>query len=122
MNVAEPPARPRGRSAIGLPPDVSLATPATPLHRKLRQLLAAAAFTVVLAWAWEGAEIRFGELIADRGNMIEYGRAFLRPDFADYRLFFTEMVVTLQIALCGTVLALLVAAPCSLIASSNLAP
>ncbi|HEY0946186.1 MAG TPA: phosphonate ABC transporter, permease protein PhnE [Opitutaceae bacterium] len=121
-NLAEPPARARHSSAAALPSAAAHEPPATPLYRKLLQLLAAAAFTAVLAWAWNGAEIRFGELIADRGNMIEYGRAFLQPDFTDYRLFFTEMVVTLQIALCGTVLALLAAAPCSLLASSNLAP
>jgi phosphonate transport system permease protein len=96
--------------------------PVVPLRQKLGQLAAAVVFAAVLAWAWRGAELRPFELFTERGNMLSYLSGFLRPDFLDWRTYLAEMVVTLQIALWGTLLALVAAVPCSLLASSNLVP
>ena len=96
--------------------------PATPLGRKLLHLTTAVVIAAILAWAWRGAELRPLELFAERGNMLAYLRGFMRPDFLDWRTYLAEMVVTLQIALWGTLLALVAAVPCSLLASSNLVP
>ena len=99
-----------------------LEPPVTPLRTKLAQGAGALAVAAVLAWAWQGAELRPFTLWTDRGNMSEYLRGFARPDFLDWRAYLAEMLVTLQIAIWGTVLALVAAVPCSLVASSNLAP
>ena len=99
-----------------------LAPPVTPLRTKLAHGAVALAVAGTLAWAWQGAEMRPVTLWTDRANMAEYLRGFAQPDFLDWRAYLAEMLVTLQIAVWGTVLALAAAVPCSLVASSNLAP
>jgi len=54
--------------------------------------------------------------------MAQYARDFFPPDFRDWPLYLDEMLVTVQIALWGTALAVLTAMPLSLMASSNIAP
>jgi phosphonate transport system permease protein len=54
--------------------------------------------------------------------MVTLGRDFFPPDFRDYRLYVTEMIVTIQIAIWGTVLAVLAAVPFGLLSSANLVP
>ena len=76
----------------------------------------------VLAWAWNGAEIRPLDLWKDSGNIAIYGREFFPPDFRDWRLYVQEMVVTLQIAVWGTLLAILLAVPMGLLSSANITP
>lgn len=77
---------------------------------------------VLLAGSWRGADMRPLELFRDSGNMTSYVASFFPPDFSDWRLYLEEMLVTLQIALWGTVLAVLTAIPLGLLASSNVAP
>jgi phosphonate transport system permease protein len=76
----------------------------------------------LLAWAWRGAEIRPLDLLKDSGNIGTYAREFFPPDFRDWRIYAKEMVVTLHIAIWGTVLAVLAAVPLGLLCSSNVAP
>ena len=81
-----------------------------------------AVIAIVLAWAWRGAEIRPFDLVRDSGNITTYARDFFPPDFRDWRIYAREMVVTLQIALWGTLLALVAAVPMGLLCSANVAP
>lgn len=76
----------------------------------------------VLAWAWRGAEIRPLDLIRDSANIGTYASDFFPPDFRDWRIYAKEMVITVHIALWGTVLAVLAAVPMGLLCSSNIAP
>ena len=76
----------------------------------------------LLAWAWRGADIRPLALWADGANIATYARDFFPPDFKDWRLYLSELVVTLQIALWGTVLAVLAAVPMGLASAANVAP
>ena len=76
----------------------------------------------VLAWAWRGAEIRPLDLIKDSGNIGTYAKEFFPPDFSDWRIYARELVVTVQIALWGTVLAVLAAVPMGLLCSANITP
>ena len=76
----------------------------------------------VLAWAWQGAEIRPMDLIRDSGNIGTYASEFFPPDFRDWRIYAREMVITVHIAIWGTVLAVLVAVPMGLLCSANVAP
>jgi phosphonate transport system permease protein len=75
-----------------------------------------------MTWAWQGAEIRPLDLIRDSGNMAVYASEFFPPDFRDWRLYLREMVVTLQIALWGTVTAVIAAIPLGLLCAENIAP
>jgi len=76
----------------------------------------------VLAWAWQGAEMRPLDLIKDAGNMGTFARDFFPPDFHDWRIYLKEMVVTLHIAVWGTVLAIVAAVPLGLLSAHNIAP
>ena len=77
---------------------------------------------LLLAATWRGADMRPLDLWRDAGNMRTYASEFFPPNFAQWRLYVDEMVVTLQIALWGTVLAVVTAVPMALLASANLVP
>lgn len=77
---------------------------------------------LVLGWAWQGAEIRPLDLARDAANMGIYARDFFPPDFREWHLYVREMVVTLHIALWGTLLAIVAAVPLGLLSSANLSP
>jgi phosphonate transport system permease protein len=76
----------------------------------------------LLAGSWQGADLRPFDLIRDSGNMATYAADFFPPKFSDWRLYLQEMVITVQIALWGTVLAVIFAVPLGLLSSSNIAP
>lgn len=76
----------------------------------------------LLAASWQGADMRPLDLIRDSGNMATYLADFFPPNFSDWRIYIEEMVVTLQIALWGTALAVVTAIPLGLLASSNIVP
>jgi phosphonate transport system permease protein len=77
---------------------------------------------VLLAASWQGADMRPVELFRDSSNMASYAADFFPPNFRQWRLYVDEMVVTLQIALWGTALAVITAVPMALLASSNIVP
>lgn len=77
---------------------------------------------LVLAWAWNGAEMQPLTLYEYRANMWNYLKGFWLPDFLDWRSFVGQILVTVQIAVWGTVLAVFAAVPFGLLSSSNIAP
>lgn len=81
-----------------------------------------AALLLVLAGSWSGADMRPLELLRDSGNMAQYASEFFPPNFADWKMYVQEMLVTLQIAVWGTALAVLSAIPLGLLASANITP
>jgi phosphonate transport system permease protein len=76
----------------------------------------------VLAWAWQGAEIRPLALWRDAGNMATFAADFFPPDFHEWRYYLNEIVITVHIAIWGTVLAVVMAVPLGLLASANISP
>jgi phosphonate transport system permease protein len=99
------------------------ATAAAPMPRQsLGTLLAWALLLGALAASWKGADMRPLDLVRDAGNMQKYLAGFFPPDFRELRLYLREMLVTLEIALWGTALAVLCAVPLGLLSSSNVAP
>jgi phosphonate transport system permease protein len=77
----------------------------------------------LLAWSWNAAEMyRVGALVTDWRNMAEFGEAFLHPNFRDWDQYLTDMVVTIQIALWGTALAVVFGIPLSILSSANVCP
>lgn len=77
---------------------------------------------LLLAASWKGADMRPLDLIKDSGNMAAYAAEFFPPNFSQWEMFVNEMLVTLQIALWGTALAVVTAVPMALLASANLVP
>lgn len=76
----------------------------------------------ILIWAWIGAEMNPSLLIADAGNMWVLLNDFFPPDFTEWELYAEEMLITLQIAIWGTVLSVVAAVPLGILSSENLAP
>ena len=102
-------------SATGSAP---LAPPRTRLTTQLAWGLALAA----LIWSWQGAEIRPADLWRDSANMATFAKDFFPPDFREWRIYLHEMVITVHIAIWGTVLAVVCAVPLGLLSSANLVP
>ena len=108
-------------SLITHPPLHALAHPAG-TKRSLTWYLTWGFIVLLLAASWQGADMRPVELFRDSSNMASYAADFFPPNFRQWRLYVDEMVVTLQIALWGTALAVITAVPMALLASSNIVP
>lgn len=93
-----------------------------PPKQELGKLLTWAILLAILLASWKGADMRPLELFSDASNMGTYAASFFPPDFYDWRVYLHELLVTLQIAVWGTVLAVLFAVPFGLLSSSNIAP
>lgn len=76
----------------------------------------------VLAWSWQGAEIAPMKLINDAGNMVTLARDFFPPDFTDIDYYFEEMMITLYIAIWGTIFSIILSVPFGLMCAENMVP
>jgi phosphonate transport system permease protein len=78
---------------------------------------------VLLGVSYYPAEVdNWTFLITDADNMAVFISDFLRPDFTDLELFVVKMIETVQIALWGSALSIIVGVPCGLLSSNNIAP
>jgi phosphonate transport system permease protein len=77
---------------------------------------------LVLAWAARVIELRPLELVRDGGNILVFLRGYLNPSFAHVGEYAWQCVVTVSIALWGTVLAIALAVPLGLLGARNLSP
>ena len=75
-----------------------------------------------LAWSWEGADMRPMDLIADSANMSSFIDGFFPPEFHGWPTIVREMIVTVQIAVWGTFLAVVCSVPLGLMSSENIVP
>lgn len=103
--------RPAEQINLGPPPQTSL----------VKLVLYGLGFAV-LAWSWQGAEIRPLALLKDAGNMATFASDFFPPNFRDWKFYVEEMLITIQIAIWGTVLAVVFAIPFGLLSAENIAP
>ncbi len=77
---------------------------------------------LVLAWAARVIELRPLELVSDAGNILVFLRGYLNPSFVHVGEYAWQCVVTVSIALWGTVLAIGLAVPLGLLGARNLSP
>lgn len=109
---------PQGRAVdgreVGLPP--------RDLKQSWGTVILWAVVLGLLAWSWEGADMRPAELVENSGNMARYLQGFLQPDFYDWPIYLEEMIITVQIAIWGTALAVLCAIPLGILSSENIVP
>jgi len=97
--------------------------PQYPLIRRLRGWFAWTLIVGLLVWSWNAAEMyRVSALISDWRNMAEFGQAFLNPNFHDWDHYLSDMIVTIQIAIWGTALAVVFGIPFSILCASNVSP
>jgi phosphonate transport system permease protein len=61
-------------------------------------------------------------LFTNSGNIREFSKELVRPDFSRWTLFVAQMWLTVQIALWGTFLAVVIAVPLGLLCAKNITP
>ncbi|WP_163132556.1 phosphonate ABC transporter, permease protein PhnE [Agarivorans sp. Alg241-V36] len=75
-----------------------------------------------LTWSWQGAEIAPMKIYNDAGNMAELASDFFPPDFTDINYYLEEMLVTLHIAIWGTIFSIFLSVPFGLMCAENMVP
>lgn len=100
----------------------ALQPPRRPLKQSFLYYAGWAVLFAVLAWSWEGADMRPWALVEYSDNMVRYANGFFPPNFADWRLYLEEMLVTVQIAVWGTALSVALAVPFGILCSENMVP
>lgn len=82
-----------------------------------------AGLVLLLLWSWGPVEMgRWTYLFTDSANMMSYASGFAQPDFREWRYYLQEMVTTIQIAVWGTFLAIVVSVPLGILSARNMAP
>jgi phosphonate transport system permease protein len=87
-----------------------------------RNLFATLALAVVFGTAGRVIELRPLELVRDAGNIAVFLRGYLHPSFAHLGEYAWQCLVTVCIALWGTLLAVGISVPLGLLGARNLAP
>ena len=97
--------------------------PRRALSDQVFDLLLWGGLIVLLVVGFGSAEIhKLPLLFSNSENMRQFGKDFLRPDFSDWRLYVAQMWLTVQMALWGTFLAVMLAIPLGLAAAKNISP
>ena len=97
--------------------------PKPPLWQQLQTSVVWLCVAGILVWSWNPAEMgNWINLFKDWRNMAEFGAGFLRPNFHDLDIYLEEMLVTVQIAVWGTALAVVFGIPFAILSSSNICP
>jgi phosphonate transport system permease protein len=106
--------------------DAAALIPDAPRRRvadRLLDLLVWGGVIALLLVSFGPAEIhKLPLLVTNSGNMREFSKDLLRPDFGQWKLYVAQMWLTVQIALWGTGLAVLIAIPFGLLCARNIAP
>jgi phosphonate transport system permease protein len=106
---------------------MAAAPPPGPPRRSLSErafdILVWGGLAALLVAGVRGAEIgKIGDLFSGSSNMGQFAGEFVRPNFTDISLYVSAMWLTIQMALWGTFLALVIAVPLGLAGARNLAP
>ena len=97
--------------------------PTRSLVQRAPDLLVWGVLLLLLMFSFHPVEMeKFGKLITNSENMRQFGSELLQPNWTDWKLYVEKMWLTVQIALWGTFLALVLAVPFGLACSRNIAP
>ena len=89
-----------------------ISVPTAPLSERARIWLIGGLLVLFLALSWGPTEMGKARLLfTDWRNMTEFASGFLQPDFRDGRVYAEQMLETVQIALWGTALAVIIGIP-----------
>ncbi len=91
-------------------------------REKFNRLTTWVIVAALLIWSWRGSEMNPMTLFRDAGNIGTLLGDFFPPNFMDWRLYVKEMLVTLQVAIWGTVLAVICAVPLGILSAENMVP
>ncbi|MGF1501125.1 MAG: phosphonate ABC transporter, permease protein PhnE [Paracoccaceae bacterium] len=108
-------------SVKALPAEI--AVPRPELSRQIYGWIIWGSLALILAWSFFPAEMdRLPELVAGAGNMAELMGDFAEPKFRYWETYARLMLETVQMAVWGSLFAVILAVPLGLLSSSNLAP
>ncbi|MBW8734927.1 MAG: phosphonate ABC transporter, permease protein PhnE [Asticcacaulis sp.] len=100
-----------------------LAPPTLGVAARLGNWLMILILVAILAVSFNGAHMQDVHKLVDKSaNTGEYLQAYLTPNFTDWKRYAAAMWETLQIAIWGTFLSIIVAVPISFLCSRNIAP
>lgn len=106
-----------------LPASAPLKPPVRPLGERAFDILLWGGIAILLVISFGPAEMtKLPLLFQNSENMRQFGREFLRPDFAELPLYIGQMWLTVQIALWGTFLSVTLAIPLGLLGARNITP
>jgi len=101
----------------------ALKPPVRPLAERGLDLLVWGGVVVLLLVAFHPVEMdKIGRVVTNSGNIREFSKDLVRPDFSRWVLYASQMWLTVQIALWGTFLAVLIAIPLGLLCARNITP
>jgi len=109
-------------NAAATPSADQVSLPPRDLKRSTLNILGWGLVLMVLMWSWGGAEMQPLALIRDAKNMALFAEGFFPPDFHEWPFYLSEMVVTIQVAIWGTVLAIVCSIPLGVLCSENVVP
>lgn len=117
-----PSTRPYADSASDVSPQVrEVLAQEKPLITPLR-VVGALVTIAVLIYSGRVSDLSFGELIAGTNNMTRLIGEYFPPDFGRWARYFEETIETIAMGVWGTLLAVIVAVPLSILASENICP
>ncbi len=93
-----------------------------PVPARHRNALVVVGVLLVLAWAAQGVELRPLQLARNLGQSVALVGDFFPLELGEWRHLLGDMVVTVQIALVGTTLAIAAAIPLGVLAAANVSP
>jgi ABC-type phosphate/phosphonate transport system permease subunit len=100
-----------------------VAVPRVPLKERIAKWTVMLVIAGLLWWSWAPSEMyRWTSLITDAGNMAQFAKGFLSPNFRDWDIYLGDMIVTVQIAVWGTFLSIIFGIPFAILSSSNICP
>lgn len=100
-----------------------IAVPRPTFWSQARGWVAALIVVALLVWSWSPVEMHKSVLlITDWRNMAEFAAGFAKPNFQDWQLYAFSMVETVQIAIWGTALSVVLGVPFAILSASNVAP
>jgi phosphonate transport system permease protein len=112
-----------GRLRREIPPSVRDNPLTTPFPRpSVRSILIGAVAGAVVVWAWLGTGITVGALVEGLPNMADFVSRLFPPNWAAARDAVGPLAETVQMAIIGTLLAVVIALPLSLLAAANVSP
>ena len=96
--------------------------PTTPARIRVLRIGGLVAGVAAMIYSFRDLELNPQDLFLYYDNMLSYVRGFLRPEFMYWKEILRQMFVTIQIAVWGTLLAIVFSVPFGLMSASNIVP
>jgi len=75
---------------------------------------------LILLWSWRASDMGIIKLLVGTKNILIYLKDYFPPDFSRFGLYIREILVSLAVAIWGTILAAVFSFPVGLMASKNI--